>query len=310
MPFENEADAAAQLFNAIEEDGNARKDAFTPDAPASDQAATEVGADESATVEDTFSSIDPNTLSPELLPFYRSMQADYTKKTQAVASERKAFEQLEEFGGVETALEAINFANNLATDPNYALSVHQQLSEALTQAGLTPAQASQAATEAITEQQSTAQSDDFAFGDEYDSKAVQELKAQLAAQQEKLSGFEQWREQQERDAFNTQLANEMARQESLILHEHPEYGEKDMERVYTLSYAFGGNLEQANEVYRNMQTDLLSDYIAKKGSVSSGVSGVQGGAVAAHEEAPKFNGLYDKNLERLVRERLAQELAD
>ena len=36
--------------------------------------------------------IDPNRLPPQLVPFYRSMQADYTRKTQAVAQEKKDLE--------------------------------------------------------------------------------------------------------------------------------------------------------------------------------------------------------------------------
>lgn len=36
--------------------------------------------------------LDPNKIPPVLVPFYKSMQADYTRKTQAVASERKQIE--------------------------------------------------------------------------------------------------------------------------------------------------------------------------------------------------------------------------
>src|SRR4051812_17293053 len=117
MAFESEADAVNALTEAIREDGQLREDPFAVDVPA----AVDSGAEQGATNEDTFSSIDPNSLPPELLPIYKSLQGDYTRKTQGLAEERKAFEQLEEYGGVSTALDAINFANNLATDPNYAL---------------------------------------------------------------------------------------------------------------------------------------------------------------------------------------------
>jgi hypothetical protein len=38
--------------------------------------------------------LDPNKLPPELVPFYKSMQADYTRKTQALAEERKLIERV------------------------------------------------------------------------------------------------------------------------------------------------------------------------------------------------------------------------
>jgi len=47
---------------------------------------------ESAPAEESFSSIDPKTLPPELQAVYKNMQADYTKKTQPVAELRKKAE--------------------------------------------------------------------------------------------------------------------------------------------------------------------------------------------------------------------------
>ena len=52
---------------------------------------------QSASVEESFSSIDPKTLPPELQAVYKSMQSDYTKKTSEIADTRKkaqAYDQL------------------------------------------------------------------------------------------------------------------------------------------------------------------------------------------------------------------------
>jgi hypothetical protein len=60
----------------------------------SGQATTQV---QSAPTEESFSSIDPTTLPPELQSIYKSLQADYTKKTQGVADTRKkadAYDQI------------------------------------------------------------------------------------------------------------------------------------------------------------------------------------------------------------------------
>ena len=70
----------------------------TTDTPSTDEQA-----------EDMFSSIDPETLAPELKQIYKGMQADYTRKTQDLAQTRKDFgdredqfeAKLKEFGGLE-----------------------------------------------------------------------------------------------------------------------------------------------------------------------------------------------------------------
>lgn len=53
------------------------------------QAATQA---QSAPAEESFSSIDPNTLPPELQAVYKSMQSDYSKKTMSIADVRKKAE--------------------------------------------------------------------------------------------------------------------------------------------------------------------------------------------------------------------------
>lgn len=50
------------------------------------QAATQA---QSAPAEESFSSIDPSTLPPEMQAVYKSLQADYTKKTQSIAEAKK-----------------------------------------------------------------------------------------------------------------------------------------------------------------------------------------------------------------------------
>lgn len=56
--------------------------------------------------------LDPNRIPPELQPWYKSMQADYTRKTQAVAEERKAVEKL-----LDKALSHPALAQEFINDP-------------------------------------------------------------------------------------------------------------------------------------------------------------------------------------------------
>lgn len=51
---------------------------------------------QSASAEDKFTNIDPETLSPELKAIYKNLQADYTKKTQSNAETRKKAEQYDQ----------------------------------------------------------------------------------------------------------------------------------------------------------------------------------------------------------------------
>lgn len=53
--------------------------------------------------DDTFTTLDPATLSPELQEVYKSMQGDYTKKLQANSEQRK---ELEQFSGIRESFNA------------------------------------------------------------------------------------------------------------------------------------------------------------------------------------------------------------
>lgn len=53
------------------------------------QSGQAVTQDQGASAEDTFSTVDPKTLPPELQELHKSLQADYTKKTQALAHKAK-----------------------------------------------------------------------------------------------------------------------------------------------------------------------------------------------------------------------------
>lgn len=71
---------------------------LTPETPAQIEEGTpptegQPAAEPSQPKEDSFTSIDPNSLPPELQATYKSLQADYTRKTQEAAPYRKFAEQ-------------------------------------------------------------------------------------------------------------------------------------------------------------------------------------------------------------------------
>lgn len=64
--------------------------------------------------------LDPNRIPPTLVPFYKSMQADYTRKTQAVAQEKKDLESrltMMNSQGVQNPLNATNPNSMFAQNP-------------------------------------------------------------------------------------------------------------------------------------------------------------------------------------------------
>lgn len=307
--YTTEKEAAEALYAAVLEEGGARSDHQALDTRVNEIKAGQNQPDDAAegstgTTEksDSFIDFDPNELPPELQERYKQMNTAWTQKTQALAEERKQYEALTEFGGAEAAIEAVKFAQALATDPNYALQVHEQLTQALTEAGLTPSQASKEAARQIDEAATTTETD---FEDFEDGGATAKELVALKGQLEELN---KWKKGQEDSQFEIRLANEMAQQENTILQQHPEYTDTDIEDIYALSYSVGGNLLQAAEVFTTLKQRVLDDYLSKKSSVSAGASGITS-TVTSADVPTKFANLYDPDLEKLVNERLAQEIA-
>jgi hypothetical protein len=310
LPIENEEQAVEALFAAIEQDRgegnlsttdqanvNAQREQATVQQPAE-------GSEGTTESSDSFTGIDPNTLPEEAQAFYKSMQADYTRSKQALAEERKQFEALEEFGGVEAAVEAARFAQALATDPQFALGVHEQLTTALKEAGLTQEQASAEASRQITETQQ-ADPNEFSYDDE--QRVDPALERELQTLRQEIEEQKAWRVQQEETAQTTALAQEIMAQENEVRQTNPKWDEDDVKYVYDLAYSTGGNLLQAAELYKGLQQTVLSRYIDQKGSVPSGVSSPASGGNA--EQPTKFTDLNDPELERLALEYVAQQNA-
>jgi hypothetical protein len=76
---------------------------------------------------ESFTGFNPNDLPEDLQSVYRSMQGDYTRKTQEIAELRRNYEQYDAFSesGVDPnyALQAADFYRKLDTDPQFAKQV-------------------------------------------------------------------------------------------------------------------------------------------------------------------------------------------
>lgn len=305
-PFENDQQAAEALAAAVMEDGGGTaQERAIHEAVANKQEAPATDGSEGTTATDSFTGIDPQSLPDALQPIYKSMQADYTRSKQGISEEARAYEALNEYGGAEAALEAVQFAQALSTDPNYALQVHEQLTEALTAAGLTPAQASAEAERQIEEAAAPVAYDDDEYG--ADNPLVQKL----SSVEQELQSIKQWRAQEEERAIHISMEREVNRQEAEILNKHPEWAnEEDLEAVYALAYSTGGNLIAAAEQYKQLQDRMMENWINQKSQVPAGLAPTPSAGAPNAEEPTKITSLFDPRLEALVNQRLAEEAAN
>jgi hypothetical protein len=297
-------EATQALGDAIESD--ARTDAEIM-APAPEQATTptvtpgessptsEVAAP--ATAEDTFDggAFNPDTLPEELRPGWSQLQAAFTRKTQELAEQRKQFESL---GDVETLAQARELYTRLQ-DPTNWPALHAELSEALEQQGLTPAQANAEASRQIEQATPAAPGtpsslDAIVAADPELAPLVEQLKAT----QTELEGFksaqvaaqEQARQEQEYMA----LVGELTRQENAIRDMKRSdgtsvYAQDDIDEMYELSSFYNGNLIEAQQRFEAMRSRWAGNYFAQKDAVNANApTTISGGGTLSQptSEAP------------------------
>lgn len=78
-----------------------------------------------------FEKLDPNRIPAELMPFYKSMQADYTRKTQEVARQRKEIEQIEK--DIAERIKYLDMATKAQVPVDVVLTASKQAQEYLKQ---------------------------------------------------------------------------------------------------------------------------------------------------------------------------------
>lgn len=252
-----------------------------PPAPAP-AATPDVPVVEGTTPEESFApGIDPMTLPPELQAIYRNMQGHFTRSQQAIREKEAALDGL----NIEEAQGALEFVNALNTDPQYAVAVHAQLTEALQAAGMTPQEAHYAASEAISNE--TEQ-------DPYGEPEYGSVPPEILSRLEQAEMFmAQQQEQQQRAWYETELT----RQEMAIRQGHPEWDDNDIATVYGLAYSHGGDLNAAAEAFTAEQARWATRFINGKSSVPAGQPSATGHAVAPPEGFHTLNDATNAALE-------------
>lgn len=237
---------------------NPEAPAPTPEAPAPEGTTTPAGDDSLIAAAD----ISLDGLTPEATEWLRArereMQAVMTKRTQEAAEIRKQYEGL---GDVDEVRAALGFYKGIQTDPNYAAEVYDFLTQNLTAAGYSPAQAAAKALEAMSggdpEPSAPAPA---AFGDDPD-EALQQRIAQI---DQKLSEFDRRQAEADRAAREAAEVNRILQQDNALRQAHPELTDEHMDYVYSLAESTQGDLLAAYSTFEKLQESAIQSYLARK----------------------------------------------
>lgn len=253
------------MFDSDEAAASALSESVDLDNDQSSQTSTdsiEVSSDEPTEGDNVdIMSLDPNSLAPELLGFYKKMQGDYTRKTQEIAPFRSL---VRESGlDIEQARQALQFVQALR-DPDSQRALYENLHG---QFGNYP--------------QQRESEDDYDWGDgpEEDSSSdyLRDMDSRIRAMEDR--------------AARGEVRANIDRQEAYVRNDNPAWGDDDINSVAQLALSREGNLLEAAEDYKLMQNRILSDYISKKAQVPGGTMGLP---VTGHAERPrKFESLDD-----------------
>lgn len=191
---------------------------------------------------ESFTGFDPSTLPEDMQAVYRSMQGDYTRKTQEIAELRRQYESFSEAGvDPDTALQAVGFLQALNTDPEFAKQVAAQIQQ---NAG-TPDVSQPGMSETPN----------------YDNNSYEGLPPQLQAE---LQEMRQFREEMVQMQAQQETIAELEAMENTIRTSNPHYTDDDVEAIYNLAYSTDGDLLAAQEVYAGIQQRLLGSYLQSK----------------------------------------------
>lgn len=252
---------------------------------------TQAVEEEGTTEEDSFSGLDPNSLPADVRPYYDSMLADYRRKTQEIAERGRQYEALEQYGGAENAVQALDWIASLQ-NPENAKSLYDDLKDALVAQGYSLEEAEAGATSGVqkaVEEETGFESDETDPRFEGLQSKVSELEQEIAAQKD-------------RQAQEAQQAI-LDRQEATILRDNPTYDDTDIDNIYQLAYSTNADLEKANTLYQGIQSHLLGRYIDEKGKAPD-VTDLP--ATGPADQAETIKDLNDPELDKMVHRLIAE----
>lgn len=189
---------------------------------------------------ESFTGFDPNTLPEDLQTVYRSMQADYTRKTQEIADLRRYNESLSELGvDPNQAINIVDFFRQLENDPQIANEFVSRVQSYWEQ----PQVDSNGSFEAPIDQSYEGLPQELA----QELQAMREFRQEMMVQQQQ-----------------SEIMAELEVEEQQIRLSNPHYSDEDIEAIYSLAYATEGDLQAAAQQYHAIQQRLLGGYLQSK----------------------------------------------
>ena len=227
-------------------DISAATDALTAELPdvggfepiVSDEAVSE---DNPPVEAESFTGFDPSVLPEDMQQVYRSMQADYTRKTQEIAEKRREYEAFSEAGiDPNEALEAASLWQRMNNEPDFAMSISQEIQNRLEELG-------------YANEPKVA---DVPVDTNYEG-----LPPAIAQELQEMRTF---REEMVQQQEQQQIFQEIEAAEQTIRTLNPNYSDNDMDAIYSLAYSTQGDLMKAQEAYHSIQQNLLGSYLQAK----------------------------------------------
>jgi hypothetical protein len=254
---------------------------------------------------ETFDSgkFNPDELPDELKPGWKQLQAEWTRKTQALAEERRQYEGIDP----EEARQALALYGALK-DPDYLVQFYGELKTALEAQGLTPREAEAEAARQIEEASTDPHEDPLAKLGEDEELAPIAREFKTLREELKALKAERESERLERDEQEAQLklASEMLEQEQYL--RENKFSQADINRCHELSPWYDGDLVEAAKALVSIKNEAIEEYLAQKGAVPTGATPVPGREMTS--EVPTEIGDLNEAMQAALGHLAANDLTD
>jgi hypothetical protein len=202
---------------------------------------------------ESFTGFDPNVLPEDMQKVYKSMQADYTRKTQEIAEQRRQYEAFAEIGvDPNEAVSVLNLWQAMDSDPQVAAEFASAIQNRLQEMGAVNAPVEDVTPENVS----------------YDGlppSVAKELEEMRAFRHEMLEAQQQ-----------QEIMSKLEVEEQTIRTANPDYSDDDLDTIYSLAHATDGDLMAAAQQYHAIQQRLLGGYLQAK-TVPHGATPAPGG---------------------------------
>lgn len=214
--------------------------------------------------------LDINALPEDLQPFAKSLQGDYTRKTQVVAELRKQYEGL---GDVDSVAQAVTLARAFQADPVGTL---HKVEEGMREMGLLETQANiqQAPQETPVKDPVLEKLEQEYGSNDPLFQLASNLHSELKDFQAERQAFKAERLEAEKARAEREQEEYFLRTENVLRTDHKDWEDQDFDAIYDIVIATGGDLSEAAKRYEDIGNRFLTRYITKKTNLPTASGGL------------------------------------